>query len=107
MSKPESKTFRKLANLAEVPSGQAKVFDMDGVRVALCNVEGEVFAVADLCSHDNGPLGEGELVGDQIECPRHGARFDLKSGKPKCLPAVMPIPVYKVEVRNEEIWVEA
>ena len=101
-----SNTFQKIASLNDVPEGQAKVFDIEGTRVAVCNVAGEIHAVADLCSHDNGPLGEGELIGDQIECPRHGARFDLNTGRAMCLPAITPIPVYKVEVRDKDIWIE-
>ena len=100
-----SANFQKLASISEIPEGQSKVFEVSGERVAVCNVEGEIFAIADLCSHDNGPLGEGELTDHQIECPRHGARFDLKTGKALCLPAVMPIPVYPVEVRGEEVWI--
>lgn len=100
-----SVTFQKVAAIAEIPPGQSRVFEVDGKRVSVCNVEGEIFAIADLCSHDDGPLGEGELTDHQIECPRHGARFDLKTGKALCLPAVLPIPVYKVEMRGEEIWI--
>lgn len=100
-----SVTFQKVAAIAEIPQGQSRVFEVDGKSVSICNVEGEIFAIADLCSHDDGPLGEGELTDHQIECPRHGARFDLKTGKALCLPAVLPIPVYKVEMRGEEIWI--
>lgn len=98
-------TFQRVAAISEIPRGQSRVFEVDGKRVSVCNVEGEIFAIADLCSHDDGPLGEGELTDHQIECPRHGARFDLKTGKALCLPAVLPIPVYKVELRGEEIWI--
>lgn len=97
--------FVKVAKVSDVPTGQVKVFDAGGKRVCLCNVDGQFYAVADLCTHDDGPLGEGELMGDQIECPRHGARFDVKTGKVLCLPAVVPIPTYPVEVRGEDVWV--
>ncbi len=100
-----SSNFQKIAELKEVPEGQAKVFQIEGEQVALCRVEDEVYAVADLCSHDNGPLGEGELDDHQIECPRHGARFDIRTGKALCLPAITGIPVYEVELRGDEIWV--
>ena len=100
-----SSNFQKIAELKEVPEGQAKVFQIEGEQVALCRAEDEVYAVADLCSHDNGPLGEGELDDHQIECPRHGARFDIRTGKALCLPAITGIPVYKVELRGDEIWV--
>jgi 3-phenylpropionate/trans-cinnamate dioxygenase ferredoxin subunit len=95
----------KIANKADIAEGAVKVFTAGNDRVAVCRVDNTYYAVADLCSHDGGPLGEGELVDHQIECPRHGARFDIETGKPTCLPAVVPIPVYKVEERGDEIWV--
>lgn len=98
--------YIKVALTIDIPEGQVKVVDVDGEQVALCNVSGAFFAVADLCSHDDGPLGEGELDEFQIECPRHGARFDVRTGKALCLPAVMPIPIYEVEVRGNEVWVK-
>lgn len=97
--------FIKVANIADVPLGQVRIFNVAEESVALCNVDGNFFAVANLCTHDNGPLGEGELFNNQIECPRHGARFDVKTGKVLCLPAVLPVPTYPVEVRGEEIWI--
>ncbi|MBA3858553.1 MAG: biphenyl 2,3-dioxygenase [Cyanobacteria bacterium PR.3.49] len=99
--------FVKVANAAEIPPGAARVFSAFDTELAICNVDGEYFCIADLCTHDGGPLGEGELIGNQIECPRHGARFDVKTGKALCLPAVLPVPTYKVELRGEEIWVAA
>lgn len=97
--------FVKVASMSDIPEGEVRVFDAHGKRVAVCNVGGEYYAIADLCTHDNGPLGEGELVDSQIECPRHGARFDVKTGKALCLPAVTPVPTYTVDIREEEIWV--
>jgi 3-phenylpropionate/trans-cinnamate dioxygenase ferredoxin subunit len=97
--------FYKAANISDVPEGHAKVFEVAGRRLAVCNVEGTCYAIDDLCTHDGGPLGDGELVDTQIECPRHGARFDVRSGKALCLPAILPVCSYKVEIRNGEIWV--
>lgn len=97
--------FVNVAKLSEIPEGQARVFEVNGKRVAICQVEGELFAVADLCTHDGGPLAEGELDDHQIECPRHGARFDIKTGKALCLPAVVSIPTYAVKVSDGEVWV--
>src|SRR3712207_9141244 len=59
-----------------------------GHRVALCNVSGEFYAIEDVCTHDAGPLDQGELIGSQIKCPRHGAKFDVTTGKALTLPAV-------------------
>lgn len=97
--------FTKLANVSDVPAGTVKVFEVNGEQIAVCNDGGTIYAIADLCSHDNGPLDQGTLEGGQIECPRHGARFDIKTGQALCLPAVLPIPTYKVEQRGDEIWV--
>lgn len=97
--------FVKVASVSDVPAGQVKVFEAQGRRVCVCNVDGQYFAIADLCTHDDGPLGEGEMMGDQIECPRHGARFDVKTGRALCLPAVVPVPTFPVEVRGQEIYV--
>jgi 3-phenylpropionate/trans-cinnamate dioxygenase ferredoxin subunit len=97
--------FVKVADKNEIASGTVKVFSVGDHRIALCRVDDVFYAVADLCTHDGGPLGEGELVDHQIECPRHGARFDIETGKALCLPAVLAIPTYKVEARQEEVWV--
>jgi len=98
--------FSKVASKSDIPEGSAKVFTVGDTRIAVCNVSGQLFAIDDLCTHDNGPLGEGQLVGDQIECPRHGARFDVKTGKALCLPAVKPVNAYEVELRGDEVWVD-
>jgi 3-phenylpropionate/trans-cinnamate dioxygenase ferredoxin component len=82
-----------------------RVVEAHGMRVALCNVDGNVYAVEDRCTHDDGPLGEGFLEGEEIECPRHGARFDVKTGAVRCLPAVVPIRTFKVQLTGDEIQV--
>ena len=97
--------FTKVANVSDVPEGTVKVFEINGDQIAVCNAEGKIYAIADYCSHDNGPLDQGTLEDCQIECPRHGARFDVRTGQALCLPAVLPIPTYKVEQRGQEIWV--
>jgi 3-phenylpropionate/trans-cinnamate dioxygenase ferredoxin subunit len=73
--------------------------------VALCNVGGEIFAIANVCTHDNGPLGEGYLLGDEIECPRHGARFNVRTGKVKTLPAIIPVPTFEVQIEGDDVLV--
>ena len=95
----------KIARLDEVEPGKVKVFNLGQEAIALCNVDGKIYAVKDVCTHDDGPLGEGELNGCQIECPRHGARFDVTTGKAKSLPAVLPVPTYKVDVQGSDIFV--
>jgi 3-phenylpropionate/trans-cinnamate dioxygenase ferredoxin subunit len=98
--------FTKVALTTDIPEGEVRVYNCNGNEIAVCHVEDKYYAVADLCTHDGGPLGEGELVGSQIECPRHGARFDVKTGKALCLPAVIGIPTYEVKVSGEEILVK-
>jgi 3-phenylpropionate/trans-cinnamate dioxygenase ferredoxin subunit len=95
-----SSRFFRLAETADVAPGQVKVYEVQGRRIALCNVEGTFYAIDDVCTHDGGPLDQGELDGHQIECPRHGARFDVRSGRVLALPAVMPVRSYPVRVEN-------
>jgi 3-phenylpropionate/trans-cinnamate dioxygenase ferredoxin subunit len=97
--------FQRIGKSQDIPEGHAKVFEVSQKRLAVCRVDGEYFAIDDLCTHDGGPLGEGEVEDHQIECPRHGARFDIRTGKALCLPAVLPVHSYPVQVRNDEIWV--
>ena len=95
-----------VAKTGDVPPGTAKPYDVNGKSIALCNVDGTFYAIDDVCAHDGGELGEGYLEGDQIECPRHGARFDVKTGKALTLPAVMPVNAYPVQVEDGEIKVQ-
>ena len=95
-----STEFVTLAKTSEVAPGQVKVCEAQGRRIALCNVDGAFYAIADICTHDGGSLDQGELDGHQIECPRHGARFDVRSGRVLALPAVMPIRSYPVRVED-------
>lgn len=90
---------------APIEPGQVVVVDAHGQRVAVCNADGEYFAVADVCSHDGAPLEQGELNGHEVECPRHGARFDVRSGRALCLPAVRGVKTYptRIESGNVEI----
>ena len=82
--------------LANFANGSRWLFEIDGQPIALLRIGSEWYAIADLCTHDQGPLGEGELEGFEIECPRHGARFDVRTGKALLLPAVVDIPAYPV-----------
>ncbi|MEX0786497.1 MAG: non-heme iron oxygenase ferredoxin subunit [Dehalococcoidia bacterium] len=98
--------FMKVASTTDVAPGEAKVFDLNGKPIAVCNVDGTFYAIDDVCTHDGGPLDQGLLEGKEIECPRHGARFDVTTGRALTLPAVMPVKSYPVQVDGDEIRVE-
>lgn len=97
--------FVTVARVGDLKKGQVKTFIVAGQRIALCNVEGTYFATQDLCTHDGGPLGEGELWGYDIECPRHGGRFDVRTGQVTALPPMFPIKTYPVRVVGDDIQV--
>ncbi|MCX7707472.1 MAG: non-heme iron oxygenase ferredoxin subunit [Anaerolineae bacterium] len=99
--------FIKVARVEEIAPGEKKTVEVDGVEVVIANVDGEFYAVEDVCTHDGGPLGDGELEGCQLICPRHGARFDVRTGKALTLPAFEPVATYTVKVQDGDILVEA
>ena len=94
-----------VARLEELPNGARLRLEIDGQGIALFNVAGSLYAIADVCTHDDGPLADGQLEGLELECPRHGARFDLGSGKALLLPAVVDIPAYPVRVIGDEVQI--
>ena len=95
-----------VAKRDDIPPGAIKRVDVDGVEVLLCNVGGEIYAVEDVCTHDGGPLDQGELDGCRIMCPRHGALFDVTTGVALTLPAIEPLPTYGVRVDGEDVFVD-
>lgn len=98
--------FQKAATTDEVPPGGKKLVEIDGRAVALFNVEGRFYAIDDVCTHDGGPLAEGRLEGDEIECPRHGARFNVKTGAALTMPAFEPVATHEVKVDGSDILVK-
>lgn len=99
--------FVEVARVGDVPLGGRISHDFEEHTVILFNIDGEFYAIADLCTHDDGPLGEGELDGHAIICPRHGARFDVRTGRALSLPAVTAAPSYQVKVEDGAILVES
>ncbi|MCD2453198.1 non-heme iron oxygenase ferredoxin subunit [Methylicorpusculum oleiharenae] len=85
--------------------GEHVVVDVDGVDVAVFNLEGSFYAIEDVCSHDGAEIASGELEGDEIICPRHGARFCVKTGQVKSAPAYEDIACFKVRIENERVQV--
>ena len=98
-------SFVKVATRRELPPGGKKLAEVDGRPIAVFNVDGTFYAIDDVCTHDGGPLAEGELIGCEIMCPRHGARFDVRTGKALCMPAVEPVAVHATEVRGDDVYV--
>lgn len=91
----------------ELQPGDRMVVQVGRVWVAIFNIDGTLYAIQDVCTHDDGPLAEGELHGCEIECPRHGARFDLRDGRVTAPPALIPVPVYDVRIEAGNIQVSA
>ncbi len=92
--------FVPVVQAAEIQPGERIVVEIDELPIAVFNVGGQYYAIGDVCTHDEGPLADGELDGYQIICPRHGARFDIRDGKALTLPAVVPTPWYPVRITD-------
>jgi len=95
--------FIAVAGVQDLPTGERLFVEIDGKPIVVFNLAGGFFAIADVCSHDDGPVGDGVLEGDEVICPRHGARFDIRTGKALALPAVVDIPAYPVRVKDGQI----
>lgn len=97
--------FQKVSTVAEFPSsGRLEAF-VDERAVLVLKIDGKYYAIEDVCTHDGQPLTDGPVHGCEITCPRHGARFDVVTGKALCMPATAPIPRFAVKVENGEIFV--
>lgn len=100
-----SERFQAVAKVGEIPEGGVKVVRVDGDAVAVFHVGGAYYGLADICTHDGGSLADGALDGYEIECARHGARFDIRTGAALTLPAVEAAPTHAVRVVGDEIQV--
>jgi 3-phenylpropionate/trans-cinnamate dioxygenase ferredoxin component len=94
-----------VAAVEEFAAGDRRMVDVDGVQVAVFNVGGEYHAIEDVCTHDGGELTGGPIDGDVIECPRHGARFCLRTGEVLSPPAYEPVSVLPVRVADGRVQV--
>ncbi len=90
--------YLEIAPVSELPNGERLFVDVGDRPIVVFNIAGQYFAIGDVCTHDDGPLGDGDLEGYNIVCPRHGAEFDIRSGKVMQMPAVVDIPAYPVRV---------
>lgn len=99
--------FIKVATVGEIPVGGSKLVEVDYVRIALFNLDGAIYAIEDVCTHDGGPLVEGTVVnGCEVICPRHGARFDIRTGEALSFPAFEPTQTYAVRVEGNDVLIE-
>ncbi len=99
--------FLTVARADEIPPGARKIVEIDGIEIVVVNLDGVFYALEDVCTHDGGPLGEGALEGCQLICPRHGARFDVRTGAALTMPAFEPAPTYAVRVQDGNVLVES
>ena len=102
---PKEVDFVAVAAESELPNGERLFVEIDEYTIVVFNIAGQFFAIHDVCSHDDGPVGDGELDEHEIICPRHGARFDVRDGSAQSLPAVVDIPAYPVRVVEGQIEV--
>ena len=102
---PATADYVAVATTAEIPNGARKLLEVDGRAIAVFNIAGTYYCIADVCSHDDGPVAEGELAGSEIECPRHGARFDVRTGRVLSFPAIIDIPAYPVRIEAGDVLV--
>jgi 3-phenylpropionate/trans-cinnamate dioxygenase ferredoxin subunit len=99
----EKLEFIPVGLVEEVKQGGRLFLEIDEKPIVILNINGQFYAIADVCSHDDGPVGEGALEGFEIICPRHGARFDIRTGKVLALPAFIDIPAYPVRLVGDQI----
>ncbi len=103
-----SRTFVDICPIDDLPPGAKRVVEWEDLEIGIVNCGGDILAIEDRCSHDNGDLMEGEVDEEQctVECPRHGSLFDLRTGKPLTLPAYVAVDTFPVAVEDGVIRVE-
>ncbi len=95
-----------VAHASEIAQGNSRIIRLDDQAIAVFHLDDGWYAIEDLCTHDGGPVAEGRLEGSIIECPRHGATFDVKTGAALTFPAVSPVATYAVRVVGDDVQVE-
>jgi len=98
--------YVKICEVGEIEEGKTKLYDLGDRPIIVGKWKGEIFALDGICTHDGGDIGPGEIVDRQIECPRHGARFDVLTGAATRLPAIGGLMRYKLELRGNNLFVE-
>jgi 3-phenylpropionate/trans-cinnamate dioxygenase ferredoxin subunit len=97
--------FIQVAKVSEIPDPGRKTVEIGYSVVVLFHVDGQFYCLNDVCTHDGGPLGEGPLCGHAIVCPRHGARFDIRSGKVLSMPATEATASHEVKVVGDDVYI--
>ncbi len=97
--------FVKVAAASDLPNGEIMLVEVGDERILLSNVEGDFYAVSEVCSHEEGPLSEGIVEGNEVECPWHGSLFDLRTGENTGPPAAIDLPRYAVRVDGDDVLV--
>ena len=95
--------YYPVCSVEDLPNGERLFIELGDEPVVIFNIAGDFYAIADVCTHDDGPLGEGEIEDHEIVCPRHGARFDVRTGEVLALPAVKGVPSYPIRVKDEMV----
>ena len=98
--------FVAVAKRSDIPDPGSRLVELGQRLIVVFHVGGEFYALDDVCTHDGGPLGEGDLDNHAVICPRHGARFDIRSGKALSMPATQPTASHEVRVAGEDILVK-
>lgn len=101
---PPGDGWTRVASATDVPTGGLKAVQVQDERVVLANVDGDFYALQDRCSHQDFPLSSGELDRCELECPFHGATFDVRTGRATRLPAVRPVRTYDTEVVDGDVY---
>jgi 3-phenylpropionate/trans-cinnamate dioxygenase ferredoxin subunit len=96
----------EITKLDDLPRNRGVRVTVGDHRIAIFRIEDEVYAIGDRCSHAEASLAEGELWDHDVECPRHGSEFDVRTGEPGALPATLPVPVYPVSIEDGTVYLE-
>jgi nitrite reductase/ring-hydroxylating ferredoxin subunit len=103
----DERTLVRVCSTDEIPLNEGRRFDVNGIPVAVFHLPLGFFAIGNTCSHEESSLSDGFVEEDKVECPKHGAQFDIATGKNLSLPATRPVPSYRVVVEGEDVYLEA
>lgn len=95
----------RVAALSEIPPGTLRYAEVDGLPIALANVDGTIYAFGDACRHEGGPLSSGVLIDDTVTCPWHGWTYNVRTGKALVPPVGIRVPVYEVQIRAGDVYI--